>query len=120
MVFGRDPAIIIEFVKALLLVVSVTLVPVSTEVQAGLVAVLVAASGVFKAFSTRDKVTGRIAVGPTVFTELIVAVGALLLSFGVELGPEVVASVVALAGAGVVMLQRQALTPAVPGRVARR
>jgi len=112
LIFGREPAVILEFAKALLVVVSVTVLPVSAEVQAGIIAVLVAIFGVLKGFATRP-------VSPTVFTDLIVAVGALLLSFGVEVGPELVASFVTLVGAAVVLVQRAQVTPAVPGRVAR-
>lgn len=111
-VFGRDPAVILEFVKALLVGLSVTVLPLSAEVQTGILVFLVALFGVFKAFTTKDKVTGEVAIGPTVFTDLITAVAALLLGFGVEIGPEKVAALLTLVSAAVVMLQRSQLTPA--------
>lgn len=102
--FGREPAVILEFVKALLIVVAVTLVPISADVQAGILAALIAVFGVLKGLTTRP-------IAPTVFTDLITAIAALLLSFGIDLGPERVAAFVTLASAAVVLIQRAQITP---------
>lgn len=104
-IFGREPAVILEFAKAILMAVSVTLVPVGAEVQAAILAVLVAGVGVVKGLATRP-------IAPTILTDLITAVGVLLLAFGVDVGPERIAAFVTLASAAVVLIQRAQISPA--------
>lgn len=106
-IFGREPAVILEFAKALLVALSVTVLPVDAGTQAALLALLVAVFGALKGLATRP-------IAPTILTDLIQAVAVLLLSFGVDVGPERVAALMTLVSAAVVMTQRAQVSPA-PG-----
>ncbi|WP_067967563.1 hypothetical protein [Nocardiopsis trehalosi] len=104
-VFGREPAVIIGAVSAVLSLLVAFQVPGISDATAPLiVAVITAVFGAITAALTRP-------VAPAAFTTLVTAGAALLAGYGFEVSAEAVAAVNGVVLATLTLITRQQVTP---------
>jgi hypothetical protein len=102
----REPTLILQAVSAVLaILVTFNLHGLSSEQAALIVAAISAVFGVVNAVAVRP-------VAPAAFTGLVGAAAALLTGYGLNVSPELVASVSAAAVTVLGLLTRQQVTPA--------
>jgi len=106
-IFGREPALVINTVSALLSLLVTFQFGLTTEQAGAIVAVI---SGVFAAVAAA--VTRPIA--PNAFTGLVAAVATLLAAYGMSMSPEAVGAVNGLVLAGLALLARGQVSPSSP------
>jgi hypothetical protein len=106
-IFGREPALILQSIGAVLSLGIALGLPLSTE-QAGLaVAVVSAVFGAVAAAATRP-------VAPQAFVGVVATVAALTSSFGFEASPELIGGLNAVIVSGLALLGRAQSSPATP------
>ena len=105
-IFGREPALILEVVKAVLLALAVTAVPgLSVDFQQGAIVVLTGLFGLATAYATRPwQVAG--------FSEALTTIAVGIAAFGFNMPPEVLAAVTIGLGAVLTPVQRAQVVPA--------
>jgi hypothetical protein len=107
-IFGREPALTLGVVSAVLSLLATFQVDGLSSEQAGLVvAVVSAVFGAVTAAVTRP-------VAPAAFTAVVAAVAALLAGYGYDVPPETIAAVNAVILAGLSLLTRGQVSPAAP------
>lgn len=104
MIFGRQPALVIEAIKVALVMLATFGLPLSADMQVWIVGALTAAAGLWKAAET-------LPVEVTAITDFIQAAGLVVLGFTTAVSQAELAAVVAFAGAAGVLLQRNQVTP---------
>jgi len=103
--FGREPAIVIQTISALLAVaIGFGLPGLNDGTAAGITALLTAAAGVYTAWAVRP-------VSPAIFTGVITTGAALAAAFGFDLPQTQVSLVVAGVTAVMTLLTRSQVTP---------
>lgn len=80
-IFGREPALILALIAAVLSFAGAAGLPVSSEQAALVVAAVNAVFGVVAALTTRP-------IAPTAFTALVTALAALAAGFGLHIAPD--------------------------------
>lgn len=109
-IFGREPAVVLGAVAAVLaVVVGIFPTSLSTEQSGVIVAFIAAAWGVFVAWKTRP-------VPPSVVTAFIVAGGALLAAFHFDVSQDVLGTISGAALAILALVSRAQITPQIPLR----
>jgi hypothetical protein len=104
LIFGREPAIILDAVKQLLILGMVFGLPL-TELQTTLVmAALIAGFGAWKAFQTRP-------IAVVAVTDFVQAVGVLAIGFGVAMSMEKLATILLFVSTAIVLIQRNQIAP---------
>ncbi|WP_051819253.1 hypothetical protein [Streptomyces sp. NRRL S-920] len=103
-VFGREPALIVNSVGAILSLVVAFNVGLSSTQAGYLVAVISAVFAAIAAALTRP-------IAPAAFTGLVAVIATATAAFGFDVSPEVVASVNGIIIAGLVFLTRGQVTP---------
>lgn len=104
-IFGREPALILEAVKAGLAVLAAFVIPgLSPDMQAAIMAVGYAVLSAAQAFLTRP-------IAPTVFNGLIQSTVALVAYFGADVSADKTAMLLILAQTVTGVMTRQAITP---------
>lgn len=105
-IFGREPALILQGIGALLSLAIALGLPLTTE-QAGLtVAVVSAVFGAVAAAMARP-------IAPQAFVAVVATVAALTASFGFELSPELIGALNATIIAALALASRQQVSPIV-------
>lgn len=112
-IFGREPAVWIGLIEAVLAFALAVGLDWSNEQVALVMAAVVAVFGVVTAYATRDTMLGYV-VG------LTKAVIALFIGFGVDVSAELTASMIGLITVGVGFYQRTQTTPLAEGSFAQR
>jgi hypothetical protein len=103
--FGREPALVIQTISALLaLAVAFGIPGLNDGVAAAITATLTAGAGAWVAWHVRP-------VAPTVFTGFITAAATLAAAFGLDLTQQQVGLVAVAATAVMAMLTRAQVTP---------
>lgn len=104
--FGREPALYIQTLGALLAVAVGFAVPGLNDTMAAVImGIATAAAGVWTAFHVKP-------VAPTVFTSLIIAGAALFVELGTQVSQQQVALIVAAATTVMTLILRAQITPA--------
>lgn len=103
-ILGRDPAVILEAVKVLLVMLATFGLPLSADQQVWILVALSAGFGLWKALLTRPVVV-------TAVTDFIQAIGVLALGFNAPITQAQLAAVVTFASAVMLLQQRQQITP---------
>jgi drug/metabolite transporter (DMT)-like permease len=104
-IFGREPALVIGFIGALLTVTASLSLRNFTPEQVGLlIALLSAATGAATAVFTRP-------VSPGAFTAVVAASVALVQGFGLAVSPETIGSINGMVIAGLALMSRQQISP---------
>lgn len=115
-IFGREPALVVGFIGAVLSVlVGLNIEGLSSEQAALIVGALGALTGAITAILTRP-------VAPGAFTALVAALAALAAGYGLDLSPELVGSINGLVISFLVLITRGEVspTPPAPERVRSR
>lgn len=103
-IFGREPAAWVGLIEAVVALLVITVLHWTNE-QTGLVmAVVVAAAGLYTAWVTHDTLLG-VVIG---FTKAVLA---LLIGFGVELSPELTGALIGLVTVVLGLFNRQQTYP---------
>lgn len=103
--FGREPALLLDAAKALLVLLVGFGVPLSNEQQTWIIALLVAIIGLWEGLATRP--VSVIAITDVVQAALVLAVG-----FGLNWSGEQIALLVGFAGVLTTLIQRANVSPA--------
>lgn len=102
--FGREPAAWVGFIEAVIVLLVIVFLHWTDEQTALVMAVVVAAAGLYTAWVTHDTLLG-------VLIGFIKAVIALLLGFGVALSPELTGALIGLATVVLGLFNRQQTYP---------
>lgn len=102
--FGREPALWLEVLKAVLVGVALILPNVSNDVQAAIMVIATAVFALAQAVTTRP-------FQVTALTGFITTVGAAIAAFGIDVSPDVLAALIVLVGAVAALLSRSQVTP---------
>lgn len=105
-VFGREPAQLLGLLRAALVLVSATIIPLTVDQQGAVIAVMAAVFGVIGAFAVSAEKAAPLIAG------LVEAVLACALAFGASLDPGLQGAIMSFVAAGVAFyLRTQVVAP---------
>lgn len=105
-IFGREPALWLEAIKAVVVLLALILPGLSYDVQVAVMVIATAVFGLLQAATTRPFQVAAL-------KEFVQTVGVSIAAFGIDLSPTALAAVVLLVGAVSALLTRTQVTPAV-------
>lgn len=105
-IFGREPALILEALKAGLVALALVTPGLSNDVQVGVMVVATAAFALLQGLTTHP-------FQVTVVTGFISTVGVAIAAFGIDVPPDSLAAVVVLVGAVSTLISRSQISPKV-------
>lgn len=103
--FGRDPALVLEGVKVLVVLVASFFPVFSGDMQTAAVVLATAVFGLLTALTTRPPQVAAI-------SEFIQTAGVAVAAYGISISPDKLSALVLFSGVVVTLLQRQQISPA--------
>lgn len=104
-IFGREPALWLEGLRAVLVVAALLFTGLTTEVQTATMVIATAVFGLLQAVMTRPFQVAAIKT-------FIETIGVAIVAYGIDVTPTTLAAVVLLSGAITALISRAQISPA--------